>query len=253
MNPRHIGMIVIAFTLGGALIGIWLQSALPRDHLNEDSRFTVKLGIGLVSTITALVLGLVTASAKSSFDALDTAVKHTANDILALDRLLARYGSETSEIRVALQHVVAGRIEMLSPQGSSRLPGLAPSLAASTVEGLANAIRDLAPRDESERSLQSRALDLAEALLQARWLVFAGGGASIPLPFLVVILFWLTVTFVSFGLFAPRNATVLAVLFMCAVSVGSAVFLILEMDEPFHGLVKVSVGPLLYAHAHLNQ
>jgi hypothetical protein len=83
--------------------------------------------------------------------------------------------------------------------------------------------------------------------------VFAGSGTSVPLPFLVVLLFWLTITFASFGLFGPRNGTVLAVLFVCALSVGSAVFLILEMDGPFDGLLKVSADPLRYAHAHLNR
>lgn len=98
-----------------------------------------------------------------------------------------------------------------------------------------------------------RALDLAEALLQARWLVFAGIGTSVPMPFSVVLLFWLTITFVSFGLFAPRNATVLAVFFVCALSVGGAVFLILEMAGPFKGVLKVSADPLRYAHAYLNR
>ena len=253
MDPTLVGMIVFACTLGGALIGNWLRTTLPEHHLNDESRDTVKLGIGLIATMTALVLGLVTASAKSSFDAVDTAVKHTAMDILTLDRLLARYGPETGEIRGALQHAVGSRIDMIWPQSSSRPAHLEPSVAASEVEGLADAIRGLTPRDDSQRSLQSRALDLAEALLQARWLFFAGSGTSVPLPFLVVLLFWLTITFASFGLFAPRNATVLAVLFVCALSVGSAVFLILEMDGPFDGLLKVSADPLRYAHAHLNQ
>jgi len=253
MDPTLVGMIVFACTLGGALIGNWLRTTLPEHHLNDESRDTVKLGIGLIATMTALVLGLVTASAKSSFDAVDTAVKHTAMDILTLDRLLARYGPETGEIRGALQHALASRIDMIWPQSSSRPAPLEPSVAASGVEGLADAIRGLTPGDDSQRSLQSRALDLAEALLQVRWLVFAGGGTSVPLPFLVVLLFWLTITFASFGLFAPRNAMVLAVLFVCAVSVGSAVFLILELDGPFDGLLRVSADPLRYAHAHLNQ
>jgi hypothetical protein len=102
-------------------------------------------------------------------------------------------------------------------------------------------------------SLQSRALDLAEALLQARWIVLAFGAASVPLPFLAVLLFWLTITFTSFGLFAPRNATVLVVLFVCAMSVGSAAFLILEMDGPFDGWMRVSADPMRYAQAYLNQ
>jgi hypothetical protein len=253
MNPTLVGMIVFACTLGGALVGNWLHTILPEHHLNDDSRDTVKLGIGLIATMTALVLGLVTASAKSSFDAVDAAEKHTAMDILTLDRLLARYGPETGEVRGALQHAVASRIDMIWPQSSSRSAHLEPSVAASEVERLADAIRGLTPRDDSQRSLQSRALDLAEALLQVRWLVFAGSGTSVPLPFLVVLLFWLTITFASFGLFGPRNGTVLAVLFVCALSVGSAVFLILEMDGPFDGLLKVSADPLRYAHAHLNR
>src|SRR6185295_1937458 len=99
MNPTVVGMVVFACTLGGALVGHWLRTTLPEHYLDDESKDTVKLGIGLVATMTALVLGLVTASAKSSFDAVDTAVKRTATDILAIDRLLARYGSETGELR----------------------------------------------------------------------------------------------------------------------------------------------------------
>ena len=144
---------------------------------------------------------------------------------------------------------------MIWPQGSSKPANLDPmrSGAGSGAEGLAEAIRDLKPRDDSQRALQSRALDLTEALLQARWLVLAGTETSVPVPFLVILLFWLTIIFASFGLFAPRNATVLAVLFVCALSVGSAVFLVLEMDVPFDGLLRVSADPLRYAYAHLNQ
>ena len=252
MNPTLVGLIVFACTLGGALVGNRLRFTLPEHHLNDESRDTVKSGIALVATMTALVLGLVIASAKSSFDAVNTAVKHAAVDVLTLDRLLARYGPETGEIRGALQHAVASQIDMIWPQSSSRPARLEP-LAAWRAEGLADAIRGLTPRDESQRSLQSRALELAEARLQARWVVVASSGTSVPLPFLVALLFWLTTAFASFGLFAPRNATVFAVLAVCALSVGVAVFLILEMDSPFDGLLKISADPLRYAHAHLNQ
>ena len=255
MNPAIIGTIVFACTLGGALVGIWLSTILPEHHLNKQSRDTVKLGIGLIATITALVLGLVTASAKSSFDAVDEAVKHTAMDILILDRLLARYGPETAEIRGALEQAFARRIEMIWPQSSSQSAQLDPLAAASApgVEEVTDRIRGLRPRNDSQRSLQSRALDIAQALLQARWLVFAGIGPSVPVPFFVVLLFWLTITFASFGLLAPRNATVFTVLFVCALSVGGAVFLIVEMAGPFDGLLKVSADPLRYVHAHLNR
>ena len=142
---------------------------------------------------------------------------------------------------------------MQIPQSSSQPVQLDHAGSAAAVEGLLDRVRGLAPRDDSQRSLQSRALELVEAVLRARWLVGAGGGTSVPLPFLVVLLFWLTITFASFGLFAPRNATVIAVLFVCALSVGGAVFLVLEMDGPFDGLLKASADPMRYALARLNQ
>ena len=255
MNPTFVAMIVFACTLGGAMIGNRVRTALPEHHLSSDSRDAVNLGIGLVAMMTALVLGLVTASAKSSFDALDTMVKHTAMDVIALDRLLARYGPETGGVRAALQSAVANRTDTIWQLSSSPSDGGDPVKSGATfaLEGFADGIRSLAPGDDSQRALKVRALDLSESLLQSRWLVFAGGGTSVPVPFLAVLLFWLTITFASFGIFAPRNVTVLAAFFVCALSVSSAVFLILEMDGPFDGLLRVSAEPLRYAIAHMNQ
>jgi Protein of unknown function (DUF4239) len=182
-------------------------------------------------------------------------VKQTAIQLLALDRVLARYGSETGEIRKGLQRVVGARIDMVWGQGSTKPANLDPmrSGAGLGAERLADAIRGLKPHDDSQRALQARALDLTEAILQGRWLALAATGSSIPAPFLAVLLFWLTITFTSFGLFAPRNALVVTVLFVCALSIGSAIFLVMEMDGPFDGLLKVSADALRYAHTHLNQ
>ena len=253
MTPTVFGMIVFACSFAGALLGMWLRTALPEHHLTAESKDTVKIGIGLIATMTALVLGLVTASAKSSFDDVDSAVKQTAIEVLALDRVLARYGAETGEIRKGLQQLLGARIDMI--WGSSKPADLDPmrSTAGSEGERLAEALRSLKPRDEAQRALQSRALDLAEKLLQARWLAIASSETSVPLPFLVILGCWLTITFSSFGLFAPRNATVLVVLFVCALSGASAVFRVLELGGPFDGLLRVSAVPLRHAHAHLNQ
>ncbi len=253
MSPTAVGAIVFVCTLGGALVGMWLSTILGEHHLNKKSEDTVRLGIGLIATMTALVLGLVTASAKSSFDGVDTAVSGTAIDLLTLDRLLARYGPETGEIRAALKQTVAHRIDVIWPTDSSRPAHRGPSTTASGGESLTERIRALTPRDDTQRSLQSRAVDRSELLLQAKWIMLASGGTSVPVPFLVVLLFWLTVTFTSFGLFAPRNATVVSVFFVCALSVGSAVFLILEMDGPFDGVLRVSAEPLRNALAQLDQ
>ena len=236
------------------LFGTWLRTALPEHHLEGESKDVIKLGIGLIATMTALVLGLVTASAKSSFDAVDGAVKETAVQLLALDRNLARYGPETGEIRKGLKQAVGERIDMIWPNDSSRPAGIDPTTAgmATRVEALADAIRSLKPHDELQRALQTRAVDLAESMLQARWLAMAGTGASVPVPFLVVLLFWITLTFAAFGMFAP-NRTAITVLFVCALSIGGALFLVLEMDGPFDGLLRVAPDPLRFAFTHINR
>ena len=252
MHPILIGTIVFVCTFGGALLGMWARTVLPAGHLDDASKDTMKLGIGLVATMSALVLGLVTASAKSSFDAVDTAVKNAALDILTLDRLLARYGPESADLRNHMQQMVAARIELIWPTDAPPAT-LELTKAPAQVERLADGIRALTPHTDAQRALQARAQELAETILRVRWLVSSSTVTSVPLPFLTVLLFWLVITFASFGLFAPRNGTVVAVLVVCALSVAAAVFLVLEMDGPFSGVLKVSPEPLRYAYAHLNQ
>lgn len=256
MNPMTIGIIAFACTFGGTLSGMWLHSAIPEQQLDADAKDTVRVAIRLIAIMTALVLGLITASAKSSFDRADAAVQQAAVDILALDRILDRYGPETREIRKGLRHVLGSRMVTLWPGSSSigSTPESTPAGAGIGGERLADAISRLKPRDKPQRALQSRAQVLAEGLLKMRWLVYSGlETRSVPVLFLSVLLFWLTIIFASYGLFAPRNAMILAVLFLCALSIAGGLYLVIEMEAPFDGLLRVSSEPLRYAHAHLNQ
>jgi len=253
MNASIVGIIAFACTFLGTLFGMWLRTHLPQQHLSTESGDTIKVGIGLIATMTALVLGLVTASAKSAFDTVDMAVRNAAIDVLTLDRLLARYGPETKEIRKGFQSVIVRRIDMIWPRDSSHPIQLDPSQSMTQAEQIVDRIRALTPHDAAQQSLQSRAVELGESLLKARWMVEAGESQSIPVPFLVILLFWMTIIFTSFGLFAPRNLTVLAVLFVCSLSVSSALFLVLELDGPFEGLIKVSPAPLRYAASRLDK
>ncbi len=253
MNPILIGVVVFLCTFGGSLLGLWLRSRLPAHHLNDATKDTVKLGVGLVATMTALVLGLVTASAKNAFDAVDTAVKNTAVDVLTLDRVLARYGPETKEIRAEMKNSLGHTIEQTWPQERGQLPKLDPTESPSSMEALLGRIQRLTPRDDEQRRLQSRAGDISETLMATRWLAVADDTTSIPPVFLAILVLWLATIFASFGLFAPRNATVVTVLLLCSMTVGSAVFLVLEMDRPLDGVIKVSPEPLRNAYNRLNQ
>jgi hypothetical protein len=247
------GIVVFACTFGGASIGMWLRRVLPRHHLDEASKDTIKLGIGLIATMTALILGLVIASAKSSFDEVNAGIKHTAADVLALDRTLGHYGPEANEIRALMKTIITNRVEMIWPTDPSRAGRFDDTPAPQDVELIASKIRGLKPQSDEQRWLQSRALDLSESLFQRRSLIVASLGSSVPVPFLIMLVFWLTVIFASFGLFAPANATVVSVLLVCALSVAGAVFLVLEMDSPFQGVMRVSGDPLRFAVSRLNQ
>jgi hypothetical protein len=252
MRAITIASITFICTFGSALAGTFIRSRLPPAHLSKESQDVVRLGIGLVATMTALLLGLVTAAARTTFDTQDAAIRNSAAAILTLDRHLARYGPETRPTRDLIRSAVAFRLETTWGTGAGFGSGLAVSQATPAVEEVENQILRLSPQTDAQRWFKSEALKLAEEVVKARWRVL-GSGSTVPFPFLVVVISWLTVTFASFGLYAPRNATVVAVLCVAAMSVAAAVFLILELDGGFEGVIKVSSGPLQYALAHLNQ
>jgi hypothetical protein len=233
--------------------GTFIRDWLPPPHLSKESQDIVRLGMGLVATMTALLLGLVTASAKSTFDAQDNAIRNSAANILTLDRHLARYGPETAPTRDLLSRALAYRIETVWPTNGTRGSGLDGSNTTPAVEEIENQILRLSPETDAQRWFKSEALKLSEEVVKTRWRILGTNAGSVPRSFLVVVIFWLTVTFTSFGLYAPRNATVLTVFFMAATSVAAAVFLILELDGPLDGVIKISSGPLRYALAQMNQ
>ena len=198
----------------------------------------------------ALVLGLLIASAKSAYDTRSDQLLQISADITLLDRVLALYGSETKDARVMLRHSVVATLEQFWPADGDRPATV--DRRATSVEALYDNIQQLSPHSEAQRSLQNQALTMTFELGRTRVLLFERLRSSIPVPFLVVLVFWLGIIFASFGLFAPRNGTVIALLFVCALSVSGATFLILELDRSFEGLMQVPSAPLRAALAQLG-
>jgi len=245
-----VGCIVFALVFSSAMLAMAVHTALPEHHLSTDSKDVVKLGTALIATMAALVLSLLIASAKTAFDTRSNQLVQASADIILLDRALARYGPETKESRSLLQRSVAGTVERIWPTEGAKRVTIDPG--ASPIEAVYDKIEALSPQSEAQRSMQSQALILAADMGRTRLLLFEHLGSSIPVPFLVVLVFWLCIIFASFGLFAPRNATVIAVLCVCALSVSGAIFLILELDRPFEGVLQVSGAPLRAALAQLS-
>ena len=251
MSAMATGGIVFACVFGGALLGLFLRSILPDHHRSSESRDVVKLGMGLLATMAALVLGLLIASAKGSYDTQRFELTQLAANVALLDRVLAHYGPEAKDTRDLLRRSVAGVLDQMWPNDGSRPSKLNPE--ARGAEALYEKIQALSPHSEEQRAHRAEAVKIVTDLGRTRSLQIAQAGRSIPLPFLVILVFWVAVIFVSFGLYAPPNATVVAALSVCALSVSGAIFLILEMDQPFQGLIQVSSAPLRAALANLGE
>jgi hypothetical protein len=248
MSDTAIGLVVFAFAFGGAVLGLFLRTLLPQHHLSADSKDIVRLGMAFVVTTTALVLGLLVASAKAYFEKQATELTAMSAKVVLLDRVLAGYGPEAKDVRAQLHADVVLMLDQLWSEG-----GTPPAPSAQGIAALFDKVQELSPRGDAQRSLQAQALNIALALGETRWLMYEQSAFKNPKPLLVILASWLTIIFISFGLFASKNATVLASLFFSALAVSGAVFLALEGYTPFAGWIRVSSVPLRAALALLGQ
>lgn len=251
MNPTLIAAIAFACVFGAALFGMLLRSVLPEHHLSPETKDTVKLAMGFVATMAALILGLLIASAKDSYDKESGGVTQMAAKVVFLDRLLANYGPETRDTRALLRQNVERVHARMWPDKNSQAAQLDPT--ASRAEAVYAAIQSLSPKNDFQSTLKSQAFSTSLDLGQMRWLEFEQAGTAISLPMLYILIFWIAMLFASFAMFAPRNGTVVVALALAALSVAGALFLILELESPFNGLIQISDGPFLDAIAHLGQ
>jgi hypothetical protein len=252
MSSLVVSAALLASMICGMFVGVVLRSVLPDPHLDDSAKDVVKMGTGLVAAVTGLVLGLLTASAKSTYDGQRTTLHQMSADIVLLDHLLVHFGSEGGEARVVLRKSAESFVDHLWPADAYQPSGLEHPEFEANAMALIESIRSLPADSESRRASKTQALQLGLELGRARWQLHRWEDSSLPMPFLVVLTSWLTVLFLSFGLFTPRNATVITVLIVCALSVAGALFLIVELDQPFAGLVRISSAPLRNALGQLG-
>jgi Protein of unknown function (DUF4239) len=248
-----IGLISAGCIFGGVVLGLLLRGLLPENHLHDESRDAVKLGAGMIATVSALVLGLLVASAKNAFDSTEEIITQRAAKIMLLDHVLADYCPETKDTREELRRTVAASIEMIWPKEETGDTGLSAYERMNGMEVTQMTLLKVTPTTDAQRQWFATAQQILTDLRQSRWVLIQRGQRAIPIPFLVVLLFWLTMLHVSFGLFAPRNATVITVLLISALSISGALFIILDMSHPLQGMIKVSSGPMRKALEHLGE
>jgi hypothetical protein len=251
MSPLALSGMIFVLLLGGIVLGSLLRNALPQHHLSKDSQDVVRLGVGLIATMAALVLGLLIAAAKSSFDTQSGQVKQITADIILLDNLLAQYGPDAGSIRGQMRSAIGPLADRLWHEKEPTATVTFESDAAA--EKVYLEIQALSPQNDIQRSIQARAVQVSTDLVQTRLLLFVETDNLIPVPFLIILIFWLIIIFASFSLFSSLNATVFSFLSLFALSASGAIFLILELSQPFTGLMMISSAPLRNALGPVGQ
>ena len=222
---------------------MFLHRVLPEPHLRWDSREVVKLAMGLVGTMSALILGLLVSAARSYFDTQGSKLSEMSSKVVLLDHVLAHCGPEADEVRGLLRGSVSDVLRcMWSKRGSAAPPSDGPSGGP---ELILDRIQELSPNSATQRALESQAVGLTMALGKMRWLQYAQGKGSLSMALPFMLILWLTAIFMSFGLYAPANATVVTSLFVAALSVSRAILLTLEWYTPYRGLIQLSDAPLV--------
>lgn len=253
MGSLILGAIVSICLCIATGLGMWMRAKLPDHHLSTDSKEVIRLATAVVGTLSALALGLLIASAKTAYDNADLELKSSAAHVVLLDRLMAHYGPETSDARNLLKKIIEKRLDRgwtvdTSDENSGQFHG-----EFQDIEAVQNSLRMLEPRTDAQRLIQTRALQVSGIVAEGHWLLVETNNEGLPWAFLTVLVFWLALLFGTFGLQAPPNGTVACILLVCSISVGGAVFLIVDMARPYTGVIHISDTPLRAALGRLGQ
>lgn len=235
------GMVVLSCTFGGLMVGFAVQKLLPESHRTIETRKVMKLAIGIIGTLGAFVLGLMISGASISFDRQRQEIIEVSTKLVLLDRALARYGPETKPLRQELRGIVKRAVDRVWPESRKGPVMIEPALSA---EGWLQSLHELVPANDAQRFLRDRAVSLATEITGTRWLLYHQSATTISAPLLFLITSWFVVIFVCIGLLAPRNTTVIAMLFLCSLSVTGAMMLALDLDRPFEGVLRISREPI---------
>ena len=252
MSSVTVTAVVLGCLFAGAALGLWLGGRLPDHHRNPESHDAVKLTTGMLSVLAALVLGLLLAGVKNSFDTTDTQVRQFAATLLLLDETLRDFGPETAPARDMLRRYTARALDDNWPTDKHSPIRMEDVEAGRLLDNVHTAVLALPGGDYRSNMLRTEAAALAETALNTRWLLIERVGSSIQPLFMAILIVWITLIFVSFGYNAPHNATVATAFVLGGAALAGCIFLIVEMDGPFEGLITVSDLPMRNALAHMN-
>ena len=252
MDAITTSLTVATCVFTGGLVGLNLHRFLPQAHLTKETQEVVRLGTGMLSVLASLVLGLLVATAKRSYDTTDSAIRGYAAELALLNETLRDYGASAGVPHDLLRRYTEKVLHDAWPTDGRRAPAIDDENAGQLLEQMRGSIRELKPVDDGQKWLQDQALIINVNLLRQRWLLIEQGEPSVQKMVLIVLVAWVTMIFVSFGLNAPRNSTVVTAFLFSSLAIGGAIFLILEMDRPLGGVMPVSSWPMENVLLHMD-
>ena len=239
MHTALISLIALALIIAGTLIGAFARTFLSDEHLNSDTKDVVKMSVGLIATMSALVLGLLIATGKTSFDARVTQVRQIAANALLLDQALTQYGSDTANVRIALRLSFGLMVDRIWNENSSQSRPPSAFHMTGAADSFIQSLVNLPAATDYQRALKTDIVNTASEIAKDRLSLFVQGRDTISMPFLIILVFWLTVIFGVFGLLTRLNILAAIIMLLCAVSVSGSIFLILDLNRPFDGLMRI--------------
>jgi hypothetical protein len=235
MSNYVIGLISFTAIFGGVLIGRFAANRLPSHHLSSETQSAITVSVAVIGTLSALVLGLMISAANSSFSKASDELRELSLQLIRMDRNLRRYGPEAIEARATLHIWAIAKMQQLFPEKGK--PPISSETTIQMLENVQDAVLDLTPQNERQKYLRTLCVTLSSTIIQARW-ALEQTGHSIPIPFLVLLIFWLAIVFASFGLFAPGNPTALAALLLCSLAVAGGIALIEDLSDARSGFIQ---------------
>jgi hypothetical protein len=253
LNAVTTSLLVAGCIFAGGLGGLALHRVLPPDHQTRETQDVVRLGTGMLSVLASLVLGLLIATAKSSFDTTDGEIRSYGADLILLAETFRDYGPAAAEPERLLRQYTQRLLDDDWPAHGERPFGAEDAEAGALMEHVREQIRALIPDSPGQTWLRDQALQISTSLLRQRWLLIEQAEPSVRGVILSVLVVWITLIFVSFGLNAPRNGTVVSAFLVCSLAIGGSIFLILQLDTPFDGIIRISSRPITTALHHMPE
>jgi hypothetical protein len=250
LSAVNVALIAFGLILVSIAIGLMMRAWLPETHISGDSKEVIRLATALIGTMAAVVLALLFASTRTSFETTNNSVGRMTTSVIELDHMLQEYGPEGRALRMALRRDVVAIVASIW-QDDAAAQGQARADTPTAQVTILTLLRQMTPATPLQSALQVHALAVSNDLVQIRLTLLAQPTDSLSRPFVIVLVLWLSFIFLSFSMSAKANTTLVIVLVICAFSASSAIYLILELGQPFDGLMQIPNGPLSNALAPL--